>query len=420
MGRINHIYPIEQWIISAEIPKEITIANETLYKVVVGESDDFQTSPITILISKSNYDKLVQGIYHYTAEPNAEIPIILIDENNNQIPLINDSQLIQIDKDFNLPNGDVITLHYKGLKTKQEIEQNDVEFRIQAFITNHWHENTIENIESIRTILRHCQEKSLIILCKTNPRNVTEEITYADSSLISYKEENKTYHINWNTNTGINLTYLTHNDPKESITDYEGLKAAKDNIGEILDKIYKLQQATHFSISRHQIAMIEAYREFYGENPDFSEKDIDIKIQMMTFILSHMTCYGCYFDYPFRLFKFKSGDKMPYSCELEKELISTLYPYGKIEDDFKFQYGDKHLRRDIKAVGETIKEFAKDGDLIKTLMSINALLYVKLFRCWESDPIEDIANQAGITTNEVKDNEQLMDSINKKLEFKNY
>lgn len=115
--------------------------------------------------------------------------------------------------------------------------------------------------------------------------------------------------------------------------------------------------------------IIEIYKLFYGENPNFSDDDIETKIQSMLSILSGFGI-SLNFDYSFNL----NDDNIPMSLVL-KQKINRLCSYGKIDevDDVNL---NKESQKTIKSVGETIRNIAYcKQDLNDILIAISKMLY---------------------------------------------
>lgn len=88
MGRINKIWNVEKWKILQE-GKNVFNHNDVVYKMEIGESDDYGVSPITEFISKDNYDKIKKKLFYIKTFPYSEIPVLIFDKNYNNIPLVN-------------------------------------------------------------------------------------------------------------------------------------------------------------------------------------------------------------------------------------------------------------------------------------------------------------------------------------------
>ena len=79
MGRINTIYDPINWKIDLEGKSKIL--------------EDYYYYEISELISKYNYDNIINGNYFIKIFPYAKVPILLFDENKELIPLVRGTEI---------------------------------------------------------------------------------------------------------------------------------------------------------------------------------------------------------------------------------------------------------------------------------------------------------------------------------------
>ena len=88
MGSICHIWNPENWKITIQGKSKI-IPSDIIYQMIIGECDDYLgLSDIIILISKINYEFILNKKYKIEKYPYNNEPILLYDENNEQVPLV--------------------------------------------------------------------------------------------------------------------------------------------------------------------------------------------------------------------------------------------------------------------------------------------------------------------------------------------
>lgn len=93
MGRINTIYDPINWKIDLEGKSKI-LEDDIIYKMIIGDGEDYYYYEISELISKYNYDNIINGNYFIKIFPYAELPILLFDENKELIPLIRGTEVL--------------------------------------------------------------------------------------------------------------------------------------------------------------------------------------------------------------------------------------------------------------------------------------------------------------------------------------
>ncbi len=166
------------------------------------------------------------------------------------------------------------------------------------------------------------------------------------------------------------------------------------------------------NISKEMKVLIEIYRLFYRENPNFSDKNINIKIQTMMVILFH---FGLSFgiDYGFH---FLSSKKLPISFNLQED-IKNLYQIGEVTDN-KFIELSKDTKRIIKNVSDILfKEALDSNDTIELATSVSQVIYVREYCLQSTSGISEMASFLNLPVEEVEKNSQLVKQIENKFPF---
>lgn len=92
MGSINFIWEPNCWRIIDEGLNRDDL-NEILYKVIIGEGEEESYYEIYEIISKTNYEKIINGIYKVEKFPYSINKILLFDEDGYLIPLISTKEI---------------------------------------------------------------------------------------------------------------------------------------------------------------------------------------------------------------------------------------------------------------------------------------------------------------------------------------
>lgn len=87
MGSINVIWNPKYWKFCFEGRSKL-IDEDIIYKMIIGEGEDYQNYEIIDFISKDNYDNLIKGNYFIKVFPNSDIFILLFNEEKELIPLV--------------------------------------------------------------------------------------------------------------------------------------------------------------------------------------------------------------------------------------------------------------------------------------------------------------------------------------------
>ena len=280
---------------------------------------------------------------------------------------------ISIRKTLNFTKGS-IGIRYNGI-LNDNANLGKINALLEDFINNHRHNYMTENVSIVRTIFKDCEEKLLVIFYQDETGS--ELVKYDNSNLSLYekskREENSEhfdrYKIKYESPYDIKLDY---NNKETDMSNYLGIELVSKEINEIIKQIYYLKNAKAVVLDTDDKALIEIYKLFYNEKPDFSSRDINIKIQTMMSILAE---FGISLgdDYAFSLW---GKVKMPVSLNLEQR-VNKLYPLGEVdsvEDSVKLASEPKKI---IKIVGECIREtILNEQNQTEALIIISKVIHV--------------------------------------------
>lgn len=77
-----------------------------------------------------------------------------------------------------------IEIRYNGILPNDNVDLDKIEKLLEDFINNHRHDNMIENVTIVRTILNDCKEKLLVIFYQDDKGS--ELVKYVNSNLFLY------------------------------------------------------------------------------------------------------------------------------------------------------------------------------------------------------------------------------------------
>lgn len=323
---------------------------------------------------------------------------------------------ITINKTINFENGS-IAIKYQGICQNEDVNIDKVNQLLDNFIKTHNHKNMVENVAIVRTILKDYEEQLLAIYYENE--NGSECVKYDNHNLFFYqyditKSRSEESQISIEYNPG-NYLDFSFEDFENNIIDYPNSKKTITQFTDILNKIYQLKHIKAIELDRNSKQIIEIYKLFYDENPDFSKKNINIKVQTMLSILIEfgISLEG---DYGFQLL---GKDKMPISLELQQQ-VNKLFPLGEvtfIDDPIPLS---KESKRTIKIVGECIREAIGDGfNKDKQLITISKIIHAGRYNLPSNSNIKKLSEFANRTPNEVKSSIRLVKRIEKKINQEN-
>ena len=166
------------------------------------------------------------------------------------------------------------------------------------------------------------------------------------------------------------------------------------------------------NITKEATILIEIYKLFYHENPNFCDKDINIKIQSMMVILLQ---FGLPFSGGYG-FHFLEDKRIPMSFNLRDD-INNLYKMGKVTDNKLIELS-KDTKRRVKIVSDILfKEGVNSSDIAKLVTRVSQIIYTREYCLPTGVNTEEIAHFLNLPIEEVENKLQLVKKIENKFPF---
>ena len=310
-------------------------------------------------------------------------------------------------------NGDSFEFRYKGTTKSNNINKNKVQELITKFM-NKYHGDMVTNVKFLRTILRDYDERLLVISYQNG--EVKETIKFDNSHISLFEKMDKDSEFDENFivkfTPSDNISFM-FTDANNKVIDYSNIKNISDRITKVLQEIYYLSNVKPIELDQDSKVIIEVYKLFYNENPDFSNKNINIKIQTMLSILAEF--YISVGDYGFSL----SGKRnIPMSMNLSN-LIYELFPLGEIKGiDNPIQLRED-AKKTITIVGEEIRNVINSTDnQEEALITISKVIHAARYNLSSTASIEEVAKYTDCPSDEVESSMKLVKRINTKISQK--
>ena len=298
-----------------------------------------------------------------------------------------------------------IEVRYEGLTHHQDIDISQLDNELEEFIHTKCRNDMLKNIMMIRTILDSVEEKSLVV--SYEDENTLEIVKYDCTNLYFYQKQrkNKTLEITYMPNHG----GLQIKDNYCDLEDYSTVQTVFKELASAIDRIHDLTKVKKIILDENSKRMIEIYKVFYQENPNFQSKDINIRMQTMMSILS-------YFDlsvgYDFCLL---GKMMMPISLQLEQD-VERLYPFGEIDEVEDNVSLVQEAKKEIEIIGEAIREnISGRKELNEKLITTSRVLHAKRYNLPSNCQVDAISDFVRRTPSEVKSTIKLVKQINDKI-----
>lgn len=317
---------------------------------------------------------------------------------------------ISINKLKKYENGVTIKLKYEGTSTPVFDEEKAYKLIETFFSSERLVSDMPRNISYIRTILKDANEKLLAI--EYNDGKNVETIQYDNKNLVlfeckKYDRDSNCMEVSFTSSNGLNVSFSglgLANSAK-----YAQMDNMKSKFNKVIEHIDELKYVGFVSLDNDSKLLVEVYKIFYKENPDFSKEDINIKIQAMVSILSQFDIYCG--DYSFSF-----DGNMPESIALYAK-VYDLFPLGEItvvDDPVELKTSAKER---IEIVGETVRNaFSNEENINETLITISKTIYAGRYDVSHCDVRELIKNSnINLTVSEAESSLKLVKKINDRM-----
>ncbi len=319
---------------------------------------------------------------------------------------------VEFNKCIQEKNGASFEFQYKGTPKRENLDKNRIQELIAKFM-NKYHGDMVTNVKFLRTILKDYDERLLVISYKNG---MVKETIKFDNSHISLFEKNEKETDNEFANsfsvrftTGDNVSFM-FTDANNNVIDYSSIKNISDRITKVLQEIYYLSHVKSIELNQDSKVIVELYRLFYNESPDFSDNNINIKIQTMLSILAEFNISVG--DYAFSL----SGKRnIPMSMSLSN-LVYELFPLGEVKDIDNPIELSEDAKKTISVVGEGIRNAIDSiNNPEEALITISKVIHAARYNLSSATSLEDVAKYIDCSSDEVESSMKLVKKINSKI-----
>lgn len=184
-------------------------------------------------------------------------------------------------------NGEKFGFRFEGLVTKQNIDKEKISKLIDNFVNDkNYHKDMVRNVSFLRTLLKDFEEKLLVV--EYSDTNNQEIAKYDNGYMFSFecKNYNEENGLITEFTPGGELNVSFWDDIENSIVDYPNSKNINEQFSKLMKHIYLLKSVKAVNLDMDSKKLIEIYKSFYNENPNFSLSNINVRIQTMMSILA--------------------------------------------------------------------------------------------------------------------------------------
>ena len=311
-------------------------------------------------------------------------------------------------------DGGILELEYSGM-VNYNVDGSKLEEMIDKFMVQFTHHNNmIRNVQFIRTILKDSTEKLLQLNYKG--LGVEKNVKYENGELALYEAKEK-YDLIEEDNCFI-TKYTPDNNLVFDIKDANNTKVEHYNINNISKRVentlYEIDDLKHpdfIKLNHTAKIIVEMYKLFYNENPDFSSPNINIKIQTMLSILNEFNIsLNDYYS-----FSPVGKKKIPVSISLDS-FINELFPLGEIKN----VSDPVRLTNDVASIiicaGETIREVITDKEKEEmALINLSKIIYAARYSLSFVNNPSEVAKYTDCLESEISEGMKIVKKINDKI-----
>lgn len=311
-------------------------------------------------------------------------------------------------------------IEFVGTEQNKNIDYEEIDELFDSCFSDFENEKFLKTIiANVRTILRSFKEKKLKVQISDN--DIKTIIRFKDEKLVFFSleekmknEKNEDVLFNAKFIEPLEFNFSFSSIEKNKTIQMDNLEMQK-NISRIMRKIYFFENICPIQLDYCVKKLCNFYKLFYGENPNFSDKDINIKFQTMMYILN---IYDIEEDYIFTTNTYNNQ-----SVALSNELtiqVEKLKPLGKIKE-FDNLNENNYTKR-IQIIGNFVKEYTQN-DINNMIKLINILYAKKQYekQKWiqiDKNTLFTLSKNLKYSIEDIEESIELVRKINKKLEEK--
>lgn len=324
---------------------------------------------------------------------------------------------ITIGKTINFKEGSV-EFRYVGSCDENDASVQYAEELIDNYVLNYKDRGTesiLDAVTVLKTILQNYKEELFVFYFENNKN--FEQVKYDLGHLFLFEmkrteNDGERYYVKFEPQSGIRIDY-NYRDEQVNLASPIGSQCFTQKTSEVMNLIGNLVDITPTKLETLDEDLIQVYKAFYNENPDFSDPNINIKVQSMLVILEE---FGLkFFDkYNYYFIHYMQGNSYPNSPDLEVR-INELYPYGEIEVDENNSRLTEKAKKRMKIINESILTAIGDNDLVEALKVISTVVFTSK-RNLATDQSDVISKFTSIDIQTVEDNLKLVRKIKEKFE----
>ena len=236
---------------------------------------------------------------------------------------------------------------FEGIPRSDNIDKQKLQKLLRKFMyPSRYHNDIKEDVGFIRRIFEDYDETSLSLVY-VNPL-IKKTIRFKNSAFSSFEcssDISNHYDFKYvvdDTTNKINVMFTT----PERENDWTNVTNVGATISGILRDMAQFDHIETVEFPELAEVLTEVYRLFYNENPDFSDKNILIKMRTMKNVL-------WFYNVQFL------GEKT-YLLSMIESTLPKLFPFGEVKKSFDSVEFDEATKAKISLIGNEIREAISD------------------------------------------------------------
>lgn len=282
---------------------------------------------------------------------------------------------IKINTNYHYEDGTNLDFNFFGTTENINIDQEQLEKNIDnIFLDRKIFPTMMEAVTILKTILKNIQETHLFVnLYKDEVFSQSVIYRFSKLGIYSYHQEitpkhNLDIHIDYSVRQGLRINV---NDKKDNILDNTNMEI----LGSQIYLIHQLQNIQGINLLEEDKLLIDVYRLFFQENPNFTKEEDRVKTYSMLALLEEFGVELYDDNNEELLFDFDYGKI--FSPKLSQKLYK-LSSFGEITEPINENLLSTRVKTIIKIVSKKIRENMKiQPNPIEWFQNIVKINYMK-------------------------------------------
>lgn len=302
-------------------------------------------------------------------------------------------------------NGLVINFSYTTFTNNEDVNIKEKGMLLDNIFNDFYSSDIVDIVQVVRTIFKEYEEEIMNIYVSFDNKNIYA--SFCKTKLLSYSET-----VEIDNSEKIIFKYNERKDldfnVKRSSNSFKVFNTADlvEAFNQFMLTIDSLNNVSVINLDMKDELLCKVYKLFFDEDPDFSKKDTNVKIQTMITVLAQ---FNICIDYPMCVY---SNGKMPINYILSAK-IRSLRALGKVDvSKLTMIQLNEEVKNEVKEIGKIVRDSNID------MVTLSKIVHAGNYNLSDKSDTDYILKSTKCVNEEVEQGIKIVKRIKRSLEEK--